>query len=104
MVPKVLFAMTKQKRPPEGRPLLFRIHWLIAVDNNRTTVAVSIVVAVLPDNHRFVAISVVSIPKVVTIAITVTTTLTHGHAARTYTDSDFFRSNRNCAANTHHGH
>jgi hypothetical protein len=60
-------------------------------------------ISVLPDNDRFVTISAVPIPKVFTIAITVTTTFTHGHAMRTYTDSDFFRSSRNCAANTHHG-
>jgi hypothetical protein len=105
ITPKIFFATAKQKRPPEGRPLLLRIHRLIAVDNNRTTVAVVVTVAVPPDNHRFVATSAVPIPKMftVTIAIAVTTTFTHGHATRTYPDSDFFRSNRNCAANTHHG-
>jgi hypothetical protein len=84
---------------------VFRNYWSIAVDNNRTTVAVSVsvVITVLPDNNRFVAISAVPIPKVFTIAITVTTTFPHGHAMRTYTDSDFFRCSRNCAANTHHG-
>ena len=68
-------------------------------------VSVSVVITVLPDNNRFVTISAVAIPNVftVTIAITVTTTFTHGHALRTYTNSDFFRSSRNCAANTHHG-
>jgi len=63
------------------------------------------VVTVLPDNNRFVTISAVPIPKVftVTIAITISMTFTHGHAIRTYTDSDFFRSSRNCVANTDHG-
>jgi hypothetical protein len=90
---------------PEGRPLVFRNYWSIAVDNNRTTVAVSVsvVITVLPNNNRFVTISPVPIPKVFTIAITVTMTFTHGHSMRTYADSDFFRSSRNCAANPHHG-
>src|SRR5579859_7437546 len=63
-------------------------------------VSVPVVVTVLPDNNRLVTISAVLIPKVfaVTIAITVATTFTHGHAMRTYTDSDFFRCSRNCAA------
>jgi hypothetical protein len=86
---------------------VFRNYRSIAVDNNRTTVvvSVSVVVTVLPNDNRFVTIPAVPIPKVftVTIAITVTMTFTHGHAIRTYTDSDFFRSSRNCAANTHHG-
>jgi hypothetical protein len=92
---------------PEGWPLLFRNYWSIAVDNNRTTVvvSVSVVVTVLPDNNRFVTISAVPIPIVftVTIAIAVTMTFTHRHATRTYSDSDFFRSSRHCAANTHDG-
>jgi hypothetical protein len=68
-------------------------------------VSVSVVVTVLPNDNRFVTIPAVPIPKVftVTIASTVTMTFTHGHAMRTYTDSEFFRSSRNCAANTHHG-
>jgi hypothetical protein len=55
-------------------------------------VSVSVVITILPDNNRLVTISAVPIPKVFTIAITVTTTFTHGHAMRTYTDSDFFFS------------
>jgi hypothetical protein len=84
---------------------VFRIYRSIAVDNSRTTVvvSVSVVVTVLPDNNRFVTTSAVPIPKVITVTITVTMTFTHRHAMRTYTDSDFFRSSRNCAANTHHG-
>jgi hypothetical protein len=84
---------------------VFRIYRSIAVDNSRTTVvvSVSVVVTVLPDNNRFVTTSAVPIPKVFTVTITVTMTFTHRHAMRTYTDSDFFRSSRNCAANTHHG-
>jgi hypothetical protein len=68
-------------------------------------VSVSVVVTVLPNNNRFVTISAVTIPKVftVTIAITVTMTFTHRHAKRTYTDSDFSRSRRDCATNAHHG-
>jgi hypothetical protein len=71
---------------------VFRNYWSVAVDNNRTTVAVSVsvVITVLPDNNRFVTISAVPNPKVFTIAITVTTTFTHGHAMRTYTDSDSY--------------
>jgi hypothetical protein len=63
------------------------------------------VVTVLPDNNRFVAIAAVPIPEVfaVAIAITVTMTFTDGHAIGTYTDSDFFRSGGNGAANSHHG-
>jgi hypothetical protein len=100
-----LFATKKHKRPPEGRPLVFRNYWSIAVDNNRTTivVSVSVVVTVLPNNNRFVPISAVPIPKVFTVTIAITMPFTHGHATRTYTDSDFFSSSRNCAANTHHG-
>ncbi|MDB5637085.1 MAG: hypothetical protein JWP51_1993 [Bradyrhizobium sp.] len=66
---------------------------------------VSVVITVLPDNNCLVTISAVPIPKVftVTIAITVTMTFTHRYATRTYTDSDFVRSSRNCATNTHHG-
>jgi hypothetical protein len=77
----------------------------VAVDNNRATVAVSVVVTVLPDNNRFVAIAAVPIPEVfaIAIAITVTMTFTDGHAVGTYTDSDFFRSGGNGAANAHHG-
>jgi hypothetical protein len=84
---------------------VFRNHRSIAVDNDRTTVPISVVVSVLPDNDRFVTISAVPIPIVftVTTAITVTMTFTHGHAIGTYTDSDFFRCGRTCAANTHHG-
>jgi hypothetical protein len=68
-------------------------------------VSVSVVVTVLPDNNRFVTTSAVPIPKVftVTVTITVTMTFTHGHAMRTHTNSDFFRSSRDCAANTHYG-
>jgi len=79
----------------------------IAVDDPWTTVVVpiSVVVTALPDNNRFVTISAVPISKVfaVTIAIPVAMPLTHGDAMRAYADSDFFRSSRNCAANTHHG-
>jgi hypothetical protein len=85
---------------------VFRNYRSIAVDNNRTTVvvSVSVVVTVLPNNNRFVTISAVPIPKVFTVTIAITVTMTfHGHSIRTYTDSDFFRSSRNCAANTHHG-
>jgi hypothetical protein len=86
---------------------LLRPYWSVAVNNNRTTamVSVSVVVTVLPDNNRFVTISAIPIPKVFTVAIAIpiAMTFTHGHATRTYTDSDFFRSSRNCAANTHHG-
>jgi len=37
---------------PEGRPFVFRNYWSIAVDNNRTTIAVSVsvVVTVLPED------------------------------------------------------
>lgn len=66
-------------------------------------VSVSVVVTVLPDDNRFVTISAVPIPKVFTITIAITMTFTHGHAMMNYTDSDFFRSSRNCTANTHHG-
>jgi hypothetical protein len=66
-------------------------------------VSVSVVVTVLPDDNRFVTTSAVPIPKVFTVTITVTMTFAHGHAMRTYTNSDFFRSRRDCAANTHHG-
>jgi hypothetical protein len=84
---------------------VFRIYRSIAVDNSRTTVvvSVSVVVTVLPDNNRFVTTSAVPIPKVFAVTITITMTFTYGHAMRTYTDSDFFRSSRNCAADTHHG-
>ena len=43
---------------------MFRNYRLIAVDNNRTTVvvSVSVVVTVLPNNNRFVTISAVPIP------------------------------------------
>jgi uncharacterized membrane protein YkvI len=66
-------------------------------------VSVAVVVTVLPDNNRIIAISAVPIPIVITIAITITMTFTHGHALRTYTDSDFFRCCWNCAANTDNG-
>jgi hypothetical protein len=84
---------------------VFRSYWSIAVDRTAVAVPISVVVTVLPDDNRFVAISAVAIPIVftVTIAITVTMAFTHGHAMRTYTDSDFFRSSRYCAANSHHG-
>ncbi|WP_172899775.1 hypothetical protein [Bradyrhizobium erythrophlei] len=66
-------------------------------------VSVWVVVTVLPNDNRFVTIPAVPIPKVFTVTIAITMTFTHGHAMRTYTDSEFFRSSRNCAANTHHG-
>jgi len=66
-------------------------------------VSVAVVVAVLPDNNRIIAISAVPIPNVITIAIAITMTFTHGHALRTYSYSDFFRCCRNCAANTDNG-
>jgi hypothetical protein len=68
-------------------------------------VPVSIVVAVLPDNDRFVTIPAVPIPIVFTVAVTIAITMNfaHGHAVWTYTDSDFFRAGRNCAADTYHG-
>src|ERR1700752_4035648 len=92
------FATTKHKRPPEGWPLVSYIHSLIAVDNDRTTVAVSVVITVPPDDHCFVTTSVDPIVFTVAIAIIVTTTFIHGHSARTYTDSNFFCSNWTCAA------
>jgi len=47
-------------------------------------VSVSVVVAVLPNDNRFVTISAVPIPKVFTITIAITVTFTDGHAIRTY--------------------
>jgi hypothetical protein len=75
------------------------------VDDDRTTVLVSvpIVVTVLPDNNRFITIAAVPIPIVFTVTIAITVTFTYGHAMRTYTDSDIFRCSRNCAAKTHYG-
>jgi hypothetical protein len=81
----------------------------IAVDDNRTTVVVSVAVTVPPDNHCLVTISAVPFPKVFTVTIAIpipipiTMTRTHRYAARTYPDSDFLRGSRNCATNTHHG-
>jgi hypothetical protein len=71
-------------------------------------VPVSIVVAVLPDNDGL-AIPAVPISIVFTVAVAVAVTIAvamnfaHGHAVGAYTDSDFFRAGRNCAADTHHG-
>jgi hypothetical protein len=76
----------------------------IAIDNDRATVVVSVSVVVLPNNDRFVAMAVpIPIVFTVTVAIPVTMNFTDGHTATAYTDPDFFRSGRNCAANTHHG-
>lgn len=68
-------------------------------------VSVPVVVTVLPDNDRFIGAAAVAVPIVfaVMIAITVAMTLTNGDAMRADTDSDFFRSGGNCAANSHHG-
>ncbi len=66
-------------------------------------VSVPVVVTVLPDNNRLVAISAVLIPNVFTVTIAITMIFAHGHAMRTYTNSDFFGCSRNCAANAHHG-
>jgi hypothetical protein len=88
----------------EERPLRFRIDRSLAVDNNRTTVVVSIsVVITLPNDNRLVVISAVPIPSVVTVTVTVAITgnFTHRYAARTYSDSDLLRSGGNCAKNTH---
>jgi hypothetical protein len=95
LVVKFLFNLFVTKNTsglPEGRPLVFRNYWLIAVNNNRTTivVSVSVVVTVLPNNNRFVTISAIPILKVFTVTIAITMSFTHGHATRTYTDSDFF--------------
>jgi hypothetical protein len=93
----------------EGRPLRFRIDRSLAVDNNRTTVVVSIavVITIAPDDDRLVVISAVAIPRVltVTVAIAITGNFAHRYAARTYTDSDLLRSSGNCAKNSHrYGH
>jgi hypothetical protein len=79
----------------------------IAIDDDRPTVmvSVSVVVTVLSNNDRFVAIPAVAIPKVFTIAIPITVAMdfTDGHTIAADTDTDFFRSGGNCAANTYHG-
>src|SRR5580700_3230970 len=86
----------------EERPLRLRIDRSLAVDNNRTTVVVSIsVVITLPNDNRLVVISAVPIPSVVTVTIAITGNFTHRYAARTYSDSDLLRSRGNCAKNTH---
>jgi hypothetical protein len=56
----------------EERPLRLRIDRSLAVDNNRTTVVVSIsVVITLPNDNRLVVISAVPIPSVVTVTVTI---------------------------------
>jgi hypothetical protein len=93
----------KDERGQSSRKAARVSHRSIALDHSPTPVVVSvaIVVAVLLDNDRFVAISAISIPEVFAVAIAMT--FTHGHAMRTYSDSDFFRCSRNCAANSGHG-
>jgi hypothetical protein len=89
--------------PKEGRECLRNCR-SIAINNDRPTVVVSVavVVTVLSNNDRFATMAV-PIPIVFTVTIPITMNLTDGHTATAYTDPDFFRSGRNCAANTHHG-
>ena len=63
-------------------------------------VPVSVVVTVLPNNDRFATTPAVPIPIVFTV--TVTMDHTDGHATPAETNTNFFRSGRNCAANGHH--
>jgi len=101
------FRTTNHQRPSprEGRECLRNCR-SIAIDNDRPTVvvSVSVVVTVLPNNDCFATMAVpIPIVFTVTVPITITMNLTDGHTATAYTDPDFFRSGRNCAANTHHG-
>ncbi len=89
----------------EEKPLRFRNYRSLPINNNRTTVVVSISVAitVAPNNIRPVVISAIPILKVFTVTIAITKTFTHRYAKRTCTDSDLLRASRNCAKNTRHG-
>ncbi len=64
-------------------------------------VAVSVVITVLPDDNCLITIPAVPIAEVLTIAIAIAMSFTNRHAGRTNTNSDFVRSGRNCATNTH---
>ena len=66
-------------------------------------VSISVVITVLPNHNCLIGTSAIPIPKVFTVTIAITMTITHRYATRTYTDSDLLRSSRNCAKNTHHG-
>jgi hypothetical protein len=95
-----------KKRPPRREAAeSFYNYRSLAIDSDRTMVAVpvSVVITVLPDNNCLITIPAVPIPKMLTVAIAIAMTFTHRHARRAYTDSDFLRSGGNCAANTHHG-
>ena len=75
----------------------------VAVDNHRSTIAiiVAITIATLLDHHG-IAIAMVALADHFSIAIPipVTTDGSDGHAARTDTNSNFFRTGRHCTANS----
>jgi hypothetical protein len=101
------FTTTEHTQPSrEGRPFVLRSCRSVAINNDRPTIVVSVpvVVTVLPDNDRFATMAVpIPIVFTVTIPIAVTMNLTDGHTATADADPDFFRSGRNCAANSRHG-
>jgi hypothetical protein len=75
----------------------------VAVDNHRSTIAVivTIMIATLLYDHG-IAIPVVALADHVAIAIPITVTAggSDGHAVRTHTYSNFFRTGRHCTANS----
>jgi hypothetical protein len=77
----------------------------LAVNNNRTTVVVSIAVTIVVafNDNGLVAISAIPILEVFTVAIAITMTFTHRDANGTHTDPDLLRPSGNCAKNAHHG-
>jgi hypothetical protein len=63
---------------------------------------VPVSVVVLPNNDRF---STMAVPIAIVFTITIPIAMDHadGHTTTAHTDTDFFRSGGNCAANAHHG-
>jgi hypothetical protein len=67
-------------------------------------VEIAVAIVTLPDHDGIVAIPAVAIPDNFTIAIAIAVTVagSDGDAARADTDPNFFRTSRNCTANSGH--